>query len=138
MTNLVTTEAIDTMLKDATDRELEHFAAVEVPALNWHSLSEEQQRSQRARNELARRARLAREQAQAAQVQQDVQQRRDEQNAATVEQFKQQARAVFPGTLAEFDAAWPDLKKAWQIQQTLNGMSAVERKAASNIYTQLD
>lgn len=129
-----TTLDIDNELKALDTDDLERLARVDVPATNWHSLTPEQQRSQRARNELAKRRRIAAEQAQAAQAQQELQQRRDEQNAATVEQFKQAAFLSFPGTRAEFEHEWPAIKAAYQRQQALNAMSAAERKAQSGLY----
>jgi hypothetical protein len=32
---------------------------------------------------------------------------------------KQRVRAAFPGTPAEFEAAWPKILEAWQVQQAL-------------------
>jgi hypothetical protein len=45
------------------------------------------------------------------------------------EAYKRTAQATFPGTQAQFDAAWPDLLKAWQIRNTASDMNAlIERK----------
>jgi D-tyrosyl-tRNA(Tyr) deacylase len=55
--------------------------------------------------------------------------RRDTEVLAAQEAYKQTARVTFPGTPAQFDAAWPELLRAWQIRKTATDMDAlVERK----------
>ncbi len=63
-----------------------------------------------------------------------LEQKREATATAALEQFKQQARTAFPGTAAEFEAAWSDIKRQYQIQQALTAMSSVERKRESDIY----
>jgi phage protein D len=43
---------------------------------------------------------------------------------AEIDVFKQQARRAFPGTVAEFEAQWPEILKQWQQQQTLAALNA--------------
>ncbi len=61
--------------------------------------------------------------------------RRDAEVLAAQDAYKRTARATFPGTQAQFNAAWPDLLKAWQIRNTASGLDeAAERKRAGMEY----
>jgi hypothetical protein len=51
--------------------------------------------------------------------------RRDAAALATQESYKRTAAATFPGTQAQFDAAWPELLRAWQIRNTATDMDAL-------------
>ena len=57
--------------------------------------------------------------------------RMDAQALAAQDAFKHTARAAFPGTQAEFDAAWPEILKQWQIRNAVEAdASLVARKRA--------
>lgn len=57
------------------------------------------------------------------------QSRRDAAVLVAQNEYKAVARATFPGTAQQFDAAWPELLKQWQIRNTAVDMDAlVERK----------
>lgn len=49
---------------------------------------------------------------------------REVEQTTIVAGFKAQARQAFPGTQAQFDAAWPTLLATWQRQQTLGLLDA--------------
>lgn len=46
-----------------------------------------------------------------------VQAEQDARHQAAQEAYKRVARAHFPGSDKEFEAAWPDVLKAWQVRQ---------------------
>ena len=119
----------------------------EQAKVDWYEALERAQRTgtmppdarqlQNAR-ELAERAEAnaeARERMQAhRQAEQDAQAaahqaRRDAEVLAAQEAYKRTARATFPGTAAQFEAAWPELLQAWQIRNTASDASAlIEQK----------
>jgi hypothetical protein len=51
--------------------------------------------------------------------------RRDAEVLAAQEAYKRTARATFPGTQAQFDAAWPALLQQWQLRNTVTDTEAV-------------
>ena len=130
---------VDQQLTDKSDRELVELAA-EGRLIGfdkrWALLDDDQRLARRAHNEQSRRRMEAQQQAEQHSQQAAAQARRDAENAAHLDQVKTRAAAAFPGTPAEFDAAWPTIKAAYQQQQALAalGVDAVAAKRASGIY----
>ena len=66
--------------------------------------------------------------------------RRDAEVLAAQDAYKRTARATFPGTQAQFEGAWPDILRAWQVRNTAGDADAliadalIERKRASMEY----
>ncbi len=54
-----------------------------------------------------------------------IQARRDAEVLAAQEAYKRVARVTFPGTEEQFNAAWPDILKDWQIRNTAQSQSAL-------------
>lgn len=52
---------------------------------------------------------------------------------AEIDAYKRQARAVFPGTAAQFEASWPKILEAWQMQQSLDALGAAHASTRSII-----
>lgn len=124
-----TPEQVDRELRTLSDREIERLASEDVPPKPWAQYDADERRAWRARNELARRQRLAARQAAQAAEEAARQAERDAAITAEVEAFKAQARAVFPGTAAEFDRAWPGILAHWQEEQTIERIRQAEAAA---------
>ncbi len=68
---------------------------------------------------------LAEQQAQADAELQRVEERRRALVQAAQEAYKRLARSQWPGTQAQFDAAWPELLRDWQMRQTTDATAAL-------------
>ena len=79
----------------------------------WHDLID----AQRASNVEAKAERQARLKAEADADAAKRQAERDKQAEAQIAQFRAQARASWVGTQQQWDAAWPELLRKWQISQ---------------------
>ncbi len=51
--------------------------------------------------------------------------RRDAEVLAAQDAYKRTARATFPGTQAQFEGAWPDILRAWQVRNTAGDADAL-------------
>ena len=61
------------------------------------------------------------------------QQAREAEAAAELERYKQQLQAAFPGTAAEFEAAWPQIKQQRQIEVMQQALARPEAEARSHM-----
>jgi hypothetical protein len=113
---------IDRQVRDLDDDDLAR-AARDAPALDrrWESMTDEERLGQCARNELAKRQDRARQQAAKDAEQAKHAAVHDAKGEAQIAQFKQQARAAFPGTAQQFEAQWPQILADWQRGQALAG-----------------
>ena len=59
--------------------------------------------------------------------------KRDAEMLAAQEAYKRVARSSFPGTQAQFDAAWPRLLEEWQIRNTASDQDALMEHARSRV-----
>lgn len=102
-----------------------------VISTRWEALPDAQRFALRARNELSRRA-AAKERATA---KTDEAQRIAAEHAALAEvqiaDLRAEMARVFPGTAAQFDAAFPEMLKQWQIDTARAAVgAALEQKRA--------
>jgi hypothetical protein len=127
-----TIEEVDRNLRDVAEITLERYARDFDPAQlggrSWAALPLEERRGMRAANELARRQNAAKRQA----AKDEEQQRIDAQHQALIDAeidaYKRGARMGWKGTEAQFEAAWPDMLRAWQISESQR--AAAEQHAA--------
>lgn len=115
-----TPQAVDQDLQDCSDAELMRFAAYPVRPATWQALEESERRSLRAANMLAKRERDA---AKRAELEAEAA-KHQAQNDAELEAYKQQTRATFKGSRADFDRLWPALRDAWLLDQVSAGEQA--------------
>ncbi len=121
----LTTQAADREVADLPEHALNRLAArADEATKSWLLLDDDQRLALRAREALARRRLEAQRQSEQAATDAKRQGERDARAAAEVEQFRQQARGVFPGSAQEFESAFPDLLRRWQADQTLERLSA--------------
>ncbi len=85
------------------------------------------------RNAEARERRLAQLQADEDAKAAARQAKRDAEMLQAQEAYKRLARSTFPGTQAQFDAAWPELLRAWQIRNTASDQDALIEHARSRV-----
>ncbi len=85
------------------------------------------------RNAEAREERLAQLQAEEDAQAAARQAKRDAAALAAQEAYKRVARSTFPGTQAQFDAAWPRLLEEWQIRNTASDQDALIEHARSRV-----
>lgn len=127
-----TTAEVDAELVKESDaviaRMARDFNPAELAGRKWEVLPESLRYSMRAANEQARRQDEARRAAAERAETERLQARHDASVAVRVAEFKVQAAAAFPGSSAEFEQAWPDILRAWQLRQTLESVSASEYK----------
>jgi hypothetical protein len=119
---LPSVEAVDRELRDLPDRDLE-WAAEDAPANPQGLLTLAEWRGVRARNEQARRKRQAEKQAAEQAKAATAQAERDQQNAAALDTYRQEARRAFPGTDEQFSRLWPELRDRWLLDQTRAALS---------------
>jgi len=112
---------VDRELTALTDAEVESYAAGRLPdpTLAWERLTTDQRFTARAANEQARRANKARRDAVASAQEQERQQRDAARIAAQIAAYKAQVRGRWVGTDAQFNAAWPEMLRRWQIEQAM-------------------
>lgn len=92
---------------------------------------EEYQQECRERNEQARQRHLAALEEERKQQRAKVEARLNQEAEAAIASYKLQARTAFPGTGAQFDAAWPEILRRWQIAQVESGQNdIIARKRA--------
>lgn len=109
---------------------INHFGSVEV----YEAWRDEQVAGVKATAAKLRKEREAAE----AEAAKEVEAKRDAANAAELERVKQQAQAAFPGSAAEFEAAWGSIKARYQQRAALDAIGDVDalvaRKRASGMY----
>ncbi len=131
LNHVPTFQEIDREIADDSDLDLRRAAAVEVPPDNpWAGLTNDERRALRARNLLAKRDRERQLQAEKDAQAAKAQARRDMEAQEQIEAFKRQARLAVPGTEAEWSEAWPAIKQAWQVEQTMRRVNDADRALA--------
>ncbi len=107
--------------------ELEEHRRNRTKYVNDHQLAEAKKLAEMARDNAEARARYqaglaTKRQAQAAAAEAQCQER----IAQEIDTYKQTARSAFMGTAADFEAAWPEILKQWQIRQSLAALEAAQ------------
>lgn len=123
-----TMEEVDRELREVTDDAVEGHVSVLNRQLTtgtrWEYLPLAQRRALRAENELYRRQRLAGQQGQAQTEQQAREAEREQLNQRRIDAYKAQLQGVFIGTSEDFERAWPDELRAWQMREARSALDA--------------
>ncbi len=114
--------------------ELEEHRRNGTKYVNDHQLAEAKKVAEMARDNAAARARYQAGLAAERQARADAAEaRHQERIAQQIDTYKQTARSAFMGTAADFEAAWPEILKQWQIKQSLDALETTQETTRSAI-----
>lgn len=115
-------DKIDRELADMPDYRLERlekdFDPSKIAGRDLAKIEHDLQLQVRAGNELAKRRRDAARKQEQAEDERKHAEREAQRVEAVKAEYRKQARAAFPGNDAEFEAAWPDMWRQYQVEQT--------------------